>query len=376
MEDITKIRIVVNGVNQNKIYKILQKNNINATNINRLNYKQMELDLNKSDFKILNKLLINTNFKIEVQQNYGNNKTKNFFRKRFGILIGLLIAVVVLIVYNMFIWNIEIVGLDKISYQELIAKLNENGVKVGGLKNKLNTELLEKSLYNDFENISLVSVINKGTTLIINIKESLYVDEIESKGEKSNIVSKFDCVITEINVLQGTTYFKKGDSVKKGDVIVYGYEQDSFSNRIDCFANAEIKAQVICQETIEYDTKGYSFVKTGKKECKTIINIFNLFKNNSQKTNFEFYEQEIQESLVFKNLFFPFKKTTYTFFELKKQENNPNFEEIKEELEAKALKLAEKKLPNSLQKEKSFCIINNIDTVYYITAYAVANIEI
>ena len=50
MEDVTKIRVVIKGVNQNKIYKILQKNNIRATNINKINYKQIELEMCDTKF--------------------------------------------------------------------------------------------------------------------------------------------------------------------------------------------------------------------------------------------------------------------------------------------------------------------------------------
>ena len=54
-----------------------------------------------------------------------------------------------------FIWNIEITGNKEITKEEIIQVLNENGLKIGTNKNKIDTNLLINNVIYTNTNISL-----------------------------------------------------------------------------------------------------------------------------------------------------------------------------------------------------------------------------
>lgn len=176
---INGVRLHISGVNISKLYKLLKKNDIQMINIERIDHKNIYFTIPYNKQKKLFALLENSCYTINIKSYYGLPKWFNFFKNRFGYIIGLALFLIVIISSNFFIFDIRIFGNQKISSYEIINLLNNNGVKVGMLGN-VNVDNIEHLLSQNFNDISLVSVIKKGTTIIINIKEKQSVDKTET----------------------------------------------------------------------------------------------------------------------------------------------------------------------------------------------------
>ena len=173
------IRICVKGVNINRLYKTLKKNDIEMFDICRKDHNTVEFSLLQNKHKKLLNLLKNSSYKIDVLKYGGFSKIYHFFIKRFGFLIGAVIGIFIITVSNFFITDIKIFGNEKLNHTDIIALLNNNGIKKG-VSTNISTDNIKSLLNSNFNDISLVSVIKKGTTIIINIKEKQSLDKIDN----------------------------------------------------------------------------------------------------------------------------------------------------------------------------------------------------
>lgn len=74
----------------------------------------------------------------------------------------------------------------------------------------------------EFDKIAWISCDLKGTTLTVKFTETITKDITEDFDKPCNIVAVKSAVITKNIVNQGVVTARKGDEVKKGDVLITG----------------------------------------------------------------------------------------------------------------------------------------------------------
>ena len=108
-------------------------------NIKRKKSSLLYANISISDYKKLKQIAKKTKARVKIQAKKGLPFILHRYRKR-KIFLGLLILVIIaLVVTSNFIWNIDITGNVKISEQEIIEELNNQGLKIGVNKSKLDT---------------------------------------------------------------------------------------------------------------------------------------------------------------------------------------------------------------------------------------------
>ena len=150
--------------------------------------------------------------------------------------------------------------------------LKSQNVSIGTVKNDINCESLVKAFRQEFNDIAWLSVYLDGTDLKIFIKENISMNTIVPNNLESNdIVAKKDGIIADIVTRSGTPMVKKGDYVKKDDVLVKGTISVINDNKeviSENYVNADgdIEAETLIEylDTIEsshfvkiYDDKSY-----------------------------------------------------------------------------------------------------------------------
>lgn len=176
-------KIKISGVNISRLYKLLKNKGINMVDICRQDYKTLLFSVKSSDVKKVFELTKNSSYKTEIVSYLGLKKFTEYLKKRFGYLIGVGIFLIVLVVSNLFVSDIKVYGLETINQTDIMLLLNQNGLYIGAKIYNQNTDEIGEILSSNFKQISLISVIKKGTCIIINIKEkqSLSFEEVEPK---------------------------------------------------------------------------------------------------------------------------------------------------------------------------------------------------
>lgn len=173
-------------------------------------------------YKMLKPCARKTGCRMKIKRKIGLPFIRYRYRKRKMIPVGILIFIILIYTMSSFVWLVEIEGNEKVISQEVVEKLLENGYKVGGLKYKMNLRAAEKLLMNDFPDILWTGISFEGTKLVVEITETVPEPKLVDYSSPSNIIANSDALILEIVTRKGTPKVKKGDTVRKGDILVSG----------------------------------------------------------------------------------------------------------------------------------------------------------
>lgn len=363
------VHIHICGVNLNRLYRECQKQNICLSNINRIDYKNIQFDVSVASKKKLLNLAKNQNWQVKISKNYGFEFVKSILKFRFGIILGIIVFLVLNFVSGLFVWNIKIYGNSKVSSEQIINVLKNQNISVGKVVGLKQLQSIETTLSNSIADISLCSVIKKGTTIIVNIKEKLPSADIQSIGSAKDIIAPQNLTIISLSVSNGTALKKVGDSVKQGDVIVAGYVLDEAGNKIVCKANATILAKTWHSATKKYQKVKTITQRTGKKTTSSFLSIFGWkFNVKMPKTSYNLFEEE-EKVTTLKNNFLPFKLHTKTTYQLCTKQVKQNFEADKDEVLKSCRAKAFKQVKEGQTVCKMFDVIDETLDSFVVTSY-------
>ena len=219
----------------------------------------------------------------------------------------------------------------------------------------------------NFDDVSLVSVVKKGCSLIINIKEKLKNEEMENLNNLSPLVATEDGIIKHINLIQGTLCINEGDIVKKGDKLVLPYTIDSEGKQIPITPKAEILAEVWITGISKHSESEAKVTRTGNYilSRETSLCGIPIFSNNVENTYSE-YEVETRENYL-SSKFLPIKYKETFYFETICDIINIDFNAVKEKKLEEAKNNAFSKIDDTLNIiNENFSISENFGN-YVIT---------
>lgn len=379
-----RVELCIEGLNIKRLIKTFYKNNIDLYDLKNISHKNIVATISKKDLKKSKQFL--KDYKVTITKRYGFSFLKDFSLTRWGILVGF-VCFVILCFFNFnFLSLICISGTNKISQTEIKSFLREKGIKEKTFFNNINLEDIESELEMKFEDISFVSIIKKGTNLLINIKEKLAVEDLSS----SQIISPYSAQIISIELISGTLEKNIGDSVKKGEVIVGGYTENN-GVKTPCKALANIKLKVWYSSSFQFIENETKVERTGNMYERAYYQIFgkkidiksknkykkgSKFVNKDEKIPFEFFEKETKTVYIFDKNILPIKITKEKFYEIKENLIKNDFSLQKDAIIEKTKIEALKKVPVG---EEVLDIKTEVDSYDYgkiITTYVETVLEI
>lgn len=163
-----------------------------------------------------------TNMKLKILERFGVPFIIKRNRKRVTFVIGFGIFLCSIYILSLFVWEVRIVGEDKLVANELLTHIEEKYVPLGTLKKNVNCNTLEEALRNEFEDISWISCELKGTGLTVYLEEGMAPNKTNVIEKAGDIVAIKDATITKMITREGTPIAKIKQEVKKGDILISG----------------------------------------------------------------------------------------------------------------------------------------------------------
>ena len=270
------------------------------------------------------------------------------YKMRIGFFIGAVLCAALLAASSFFVWDINVSGQTGLSEKEILKTLEGYGLYIGAYIPNIDTMRLENELVIDTEELSYASINLRGTVAEVVVRERKEKD-VENISLPSNLVANCDGQIESIEVRGGMPTVKKGQIVKKGQLLVSGViDSQAVGYRLGR-ARGEIYARISRSFTAEVPLVREKKSRTGEKKTRVTIRFFakkiNLFSNND--ISFEKYDtiEEEKRLCLFDRVELPvfIIKTTYS-------EYVTETEKISEE---QALSIAEKELAGQTEKTLS-----------------------
>ena len=276
-------------------------------------------NLGAEDFKKAAKIAKKHGCRIKINDKHGMPFVIKKYKKRKLFFILLFIVILAIYTLSRFVWNIEIKGIENINQEEIIKALEDDGLKVGTLKSKVDTnEIISKIRYQR-EDIAWIGINLDGTNAIVEIVEADKQPEIIDDDDYCNIVAQKDGKIEKISAQNGTLMVSKGQEVKKGDILIAGYMEGKYTGKNYVNANGKVTAIVKYSQTEKIGKKEIKREKTENYENKYSIKInnfkINLYKTLSKYKNYDTIYTN-KKLKLFSNFYLPIELIKTTNYEV------------------------------------------------------------
>lgn len=224
-------------------------------------------------------------------------------------------------------------GVDENKQAQILQIIENEGVKIGKYKNKVDLQALINKIRLEREDVAWVGMEIKGTNLIIKIAEADEKPEIIDENEYCNIVATKDGIIAKVEALNGTPSVNVNDTVKKGDILIKGWIEGKFTDNRFVHAEGQVMAKVWYSDKEKvYYNQNYEN-QTGAKERKYSVNV-NNFKINFFKTlsKFEKYDtiRTVKKLKITSNFYLPIEIVVNENFEKQQKQMQYTKEQAKE----------------------------------------------
>lgn len=375
------VNILVEGYFVEKFINICNKQKIFLWNLKRSKTTIIYANVSIKDFKKLKPIAQKTKCKIKIKSKKGLPFIFNKYKKRKIFVIGLAMVLITIFTLSKFIWNIEVIGNEKINDDEIIQIANENNLKIGKFKNKVDTKKIINKLRLERDDIAWIGIEIKGTNAIIKIVESIPKPNIIDDEEFCNIVATKDAIIKKISAQNGTPVVKEGEIVKKGTVLIAGWLEGKYTGTRYVHATGSVQGKVWYTQKERIYFKQQKKEQTGNVENKYSLNI-NNFKINFNKGVSKFKNYDTIETnkkvKLFSNFYLPIElikitntevnitDITYTLEEAK----NIGIEKAKQELNNKienldnilSIQINDSQTSEYIEVEVTYEMLENIGT--------------
>lgn len=219
-----------------------------------------------ADYRKIRHIKGKTRVKIRVAERCGLPFTLRHYKLRVGFAAGLVLYIAVLYFMSGHIWNINIVGTNRLQTHEVESVLSTLGLFEGAKISSVDPEMIRTRLALEFDDIAWSSVNIEGSRATVNISET--IDTKKEDHAPCDLTAACDGIITAIEVTNGTTLVKLGQTVKKGDTLVTGlteYKDGSTSiGRSSGRIYARTEHRLTASAPLEHE------VTAGTRESKTL----------------------------------------------------------------------------------------------------------
>lgn len=241
------------------------------------------------DFRKLRGVARKTGVRIRIISRIGLPFYLRKHRSRVGLIVGGCIFIFFMTVMNSFVWCIQTQSSDKFSREQILKAAEYAGLHYGIRVKNFDEEKAAREIYKTFDGeLSWVKVNIKGSLAVIDFRDKVKKLETEEKGEPSNIIADFDGVILSDETYQGSKNKSKGDTVRKGEVLISGVVEGIDMKPL--YYEAKGKFTALHSRTLSYTLKADDmFYKLNNTEYHCHFSLFGAdiplsFPSNSAET--------------------------------------------------------------------------------------------
>lgn len=339
-----QVRFYCKGLNQEYFFNKLLDKGIVLFDLKKINSLEFTFCIFLHYSRIVESMAVQNSILVLKKKKIGFfSYIKNFFLK-FGILAGATVCSISFLLMENFVFRIDVFGNENITSKDIIAFLGSQNISIFSPIHNINCKETERLLIENFEEISSVSIVKKGMSLILNIKEKIAIPN----QNYNDLIADFNGRIKSIKAISGTALKSAGDLVKKGDVLI----QACVKNQHGEIINIEPKAEICCEIWLEseqlHHAEKYVYTETGrtqinKKISYSGITIFDNFKD----VKFQNYEQAYSVKYI-KNMILPLKIEYFTYKEIKKELITSCFQDVKDKILCECREIA---LQNAIEND-------------------------
>ena len=208
---------------------------------------------------------------LRVLRRYGLPTLLRRLRPRPILAVGMAAAVLLAFFLQSFVWFLQIEGNERLTNDELLRALSEEGVRFGTWGPSLDSEHLKNRMLLRVPELRWLAVNREGGVLHVLVAEREEEKPILEEAGVANVVASRPGVIREIHVHNGFSDKEPGDLVLEGEVLISGVAE--WTTHIQATrARGEVYAETLRINLLAAPSEALEKRYTGRTEtCVTLI---------------------------------------------------------------------------------------------------------
>lgn len=269
------VMIKIEGLALEKFINYAIARGIYLWDIVRIDYTTLEAKVGLEGYKELRHIVKKSGCKIKINMRIGYPFFMHKIKMRKMFIGGFVIFFLIIFFSTSFIWNVEVVGNEKISKPIIYQHLKKLGLYPGVFKYKLDISHIENGMMIQLGNLAWAGIQIKGTKAIVEIVEKVSPPPPIPNDIPCDIVASKKGIIEKVIAKNGDALVQKGDIVKKGQILISGtIVREELDNRY-VHALGEVYAKTYYEEKDEIPLVYARKIKTGNKRVRRIFKIGN-----------------------------------------------------------------------------------------------------
>lgn len=243
----------------------------------RLSDRSIRLKISIRGFRMIPPIAYKTGVCVKILAKCGLPVALHKYRRRKLLLGGIAVFILAVIAVNQFVWDIEVVGNEKLPTNLILKNLEDCGLYIGQARFKINQKQLKNDMLIKMTDLSWLWAEKNGSKIVVNVKEKRPAPEIFDPNDYCSVIAAKDGVIDSMIVRNGMPTVKIGDSVQKSAVLVSGCiaSERGIPTRY-LQADAEIYARTWYEKTKAFSRIETRREETGRIEKKYRLKLFGL----------------------------------------------------------------------------------------------------
>ncbi len=307
--------IRVEGLSLEKFLNLAAEQGVVIVSARRVSYTVLHAVVSSRGLKKLQRVTTDRyGISVEKQAGIPYQFSRLFLRK--ALLVGLAVIITGVFAASMFIWEVNITGLEYNAAEELREELIALGIYAGALKSDTDLKEAEKRLIIDHPEYAWVNIRLQGAVAGVEVVPAIPVPEIVDDTRACNIVAAKDALIESITARAGRARVKNGDTVRKGDILISGVVWDPGMARMLFAARGEVIGSVWYAGKFSAPLYRKTQSKTGRTQTSRVIAIGADKAVVDGECTFSEYQTEVLDTSYIAGLFLPVKLMTLEHSEL------------------------------------------------------------
>lgn len=262
--------IRLTGLGAEKQISALQQMGYTLYDIRRLDIRTVEFGYAKTYSDEIRAYLSQRGFICTLLPPRGKAKKLLNFQLHYPLIVFFLCMLLILSLSMQYVWKIDVNGAG-MYLGEIRSFLREENIHAGRIMASIDLKSLTEKLTYRLPRIAWVHASFKGLTLSIDITQGVPMPPIDTDGGNGNIIASQNGIIESIEVYAGTAAVKSGDTVKAGDVLIYGHERRSSDTLTSVRARGKVLACTYLKESAAISALSYQTHRTGNKASQIYL---------------------------------------------------------------------------------------------------------
>ncbi len=268
-----KLRVEVGGVFAERILNLCAHNGITIWAIRRKNDKII-FYITVRDFRALRVIVRKTGIRPHIVKKRGWPFIVKRYSRRYGALCGAAMFFIILQFLSLFVWNINISGNTTIPDEIILNACRDIGIREGVRASSLDANRLKLKLLGEVDGLAWAAINIEGCALTVDVTEAAKKEP--NNTDPCNLTANANGIIRKIEVSDGKSLVRVGDSVAEGQLLVSGIYEYKNGNTALVHSEGIIIAEVSESISATVPLKQEINVLSNKKSRRYTLSFFGL----------------------------------------------------------------------------------------------------